>query len=96
MLEQFLPYVLQGVGGALLGPLLSAITGGKGFGTIGNAILGILGGIGVGQGLDAIGMEHVIGDMLGGGGLMRNLGEVIKGGVGGGLLGILAGMIRRR
>ncbi|MBF17352.1 MAG: hypothetical protein CME88_03125 [Hirschia sp.] len=96
MFGDILPFILQGIGGALLGPLLSALTGGKGFGFIGNAILGVIGGIGVGQGMNAIGLEDAIGSLMGGGGPMRMLAEVVKGGIGGGILGTIAGMIRRR
>ncbi len=88
--------VLQGAGGAFLAPLLSAITGGKGFGAIGNAITGVLGGVGVGYGMDAVGMHDTLGSLMGGGDVMRMAAEFVKGGIGGGILGVVAGMIRRR
>ena len=90
----YFPLVLQAVGGAVLGPFLSALTGGRGFGTLGNAIAGIIGGIGAGYVLTKANVD--IGSMMGGGDLMRMLAEVVKGGIGGAALGILAGLIRRR
>ena len=95
MINDVLPFVLQGLGGAVLGPILSALTGGKGFGFIGNAILGVLGGIGAGQGLNAIGMADTFASLMGGG-PMRLAAEFLKGGIGGGVLGIVAGLLIRR
>ena len=94
MIEQLLPYLLQGAGGAVLGPILARLVGGRGFGTLGNVIAGVLGGVGAGQGLDMAGVD--LGSMLGGGDAMRLLAEVLQGGVGGGVLGGLAGVFRRK
>ena len=94
MIEELLPYVLQGAGGAVLGPILSALTGGKGFGFIGNAITGVIGGVGAGYGLNAIGMEDIFASLMGGG-PMRMVAEFLKGGIGGGVLGIVAGLLIR-
>src|SRR5690606_37615779 len=55
-LLQFLPYILNGVGGAVLAPILAGLLGGKGLGGIGNIIAGIVGGVGVGAGAQAAGL----------------------------------------
>jgi hypothetical protein len=92
-MEQYLPYILQGVGGAVLAPLITAIIGGKGLGFIGNAVLGIAGGVGVGYCAQAAGY----GNLLGGdtNQTMSYVQHAVEGGVGGAVLGILLGILRR-
>jgi hypothetical protein len=91
-LMQYLPYILNGVGGAILAPLLAGLLGGKGLGTIGNIIAGVVGGVGVGYGADAAGY----GNLLGGdtNEMMGHLQNVLEGGVGGGVLGVILGLIK--
>src|SRR5690606_27270296 len=60
-LQQFLPYILNGVGGAVLAPILAGLLGGKGLGGIGNIIAGIVGGVGVGAGAQAAGLGNLLG-----------------------------------
>jgi len=90
-MEQILPFLLSGAGGAVLGPIVSKLLGGQGFGLIGNALAGIAGGIGASKGLDAAG----IGNLLGSEGIMGHLNTVLEGGVGGGVLGGILGLIKR-
>ena len=47
-MEQFIPLILNGVGGAVLGPIVSKALGGKG-GT--GAVAGIIGGLAGGYGM---------------------------------------------
>ena len=49
-MEQYLPLILSAIGGTVLGPVISKLTGGSGTGGI---IGGILGGIAAHYGLDA-------------------------------------------
>lgn len=90
-MEQILPFLLSGGGGAILGPIVAKLLGGQGFGTIGNIIAGIVGGIGASQGADAAGL----GNLLGESGLMQNIQTVLEGGVGGGVLGGILGLVKR-
>jgi hypothetical protein len=93
-LQQYLPYILQGAGGAVLAPLVAGLLGGKGFGLIGNLIAGIVGGVGAGFGAQAAGL----GNLLGGdtNATMGYVQHLLEGGVGGGVLGILFGFLGRK
>lgn len=87
--------LLQGGGGAVLGPILARLLGGKGLGDLGNVIAGIVGGVGVGQlssmGVPAIGMLETDG-VATAMDAVKNLGA---GALGGGVLGGLLGIVRR-
>jgi hypothetical protein len=91
-LQQYLPYILNGVGGAVLAPVIAALLGGKGFGAIGNIIAGIVGGVGVGAGAQAAGL----GNLLGGdtNATMGYVQDLLEGGVGGGILGAIFGFMK--
>lgn len=91
-LNAILPFLLSGAGGAVFGPLLSKVLGGKGFGLIGNAIAGIVGGIAAGKGLDMAQVGNLLGDSE----LMKNIQTVLEGGLGGGVLGAILGLIKRK
>ena len=91
-LQQFLPYILNGVGGAVLAPILAGLLGGKGLGGIGNIVAGIVGGVGVGAGAQAAGL----GNLLGGdtNTMMAYVQDLLEGGIGGGILGVIFGFMK--
>ncbi len=87
-MEQFLPYIMNGIGGAVIGPLISKLLGGKG-GT--GALAGIVGGLAGGYGMDAAGLLG-----LGNGAdLMTHVGNIVQGGIGGGVIGGIIGLLTR-
>lgn len=86
-MEQFLPLIMNGVGGAILGPIVSKLLGGKG-GT--GALAGIVGGLAGGYGMDAAGIS-----LLSGSNIMGHLNELLQGGIGGGLIGGLIGLLTK-
>lgn len=91
-LQQFLPYILNGAGGAILAPIVATLLGGKGLGGIGNIIAGIVGGVGVGAGAQAAGL----GNLLGGdtNNIMGYVQDLLEGGIGGGILGVIFGFMK--
>ncbi|MEM9571443.1 MAG: hypothetical protein AAF996_08255 [Pseudomonadota bacterium] len=89
-MEQFLPLILNGVGGAILGPIVSKALGGKG-GT--GAIAGIIGGLAGGYGMGAAGVGFQ--SLLGSEAIMGMLSSVLNGGVGGGIIGGILGVLTR-
>lgn len=86
-MEQYLPLLMNGVGGLVLGPIISKLLGGKG-GT--GALAGIVGGLAGAYGMDAANLSLLSGD-----GLMTHLNELLQGGIGGGILGGLIGLVTR-
>lgn len=93
-IQPYLPYILNGVGGAVLAPFLAGLLGGKGLGFFGNVIAGVVGGIGVGWAAQNFGM----GNLLGGdtNETMMYVQRVAEGGIGGAVLGALLGLFIRR
>ena len=89
-MEQFFPLILNGVGGLVLGPVVSKALGGKG-GT--GAVAGIIGGLAGGYGMNAadIGFQSLLGNEA----LMGLISSFLNGGVGGGLIGGLLGVLTR-
>ena len=89
-MEQYLPLILNGVGGAILGPIVSKALGGKG-GT--GAIAGIIGGLagGYGMGAAGIGFQSLLGSQE----LMGMISSFLNGGVGGGIIGGILGAMTR-
>ncbi|GAB5458738.1 MAG: hypothetical protein Hens3KO_17680 [Henriciella sp.] len=89
-MEQYLPYIMNGVGGAILGPIVSKLLGGKG-GT--GALAGIIGGLagGFGMGEAGVGFQSLLGNEA----LMGHLSNLLNGGVGGGIIGGILGLITR-
>lgn len=89
-MESLLPLIIQlasgAVGGNIVGRLFSSLS----LGTLGNSIAGIVGGGIGGQLMNSVGMSA-------GGGmdLMGILGSVVASGVGGGVLMVVIGFIRR-
>tara|TARA_R110000772_G_scaffold107266_2_gene209530 strand:- start:435 stop:719 length:285 start_codon:yes stop_codon:yes gene_type:complete len=91
-MEQYLPLILSAVGGTVLGPIISKLVGGSGTGGI---VGGIIGGIGAHFGLDAAGVQ-VLGDVAAGATSPMNIiNSLLEGGVGGGVLGVIAGMVMK-
>ena len=89
-MEQYIPLILNAVGGLVIGPIVSKILGGKG-GT--GAIAGIVGGLAGGYGMNAadIGFQSLLGNEA----LMGHLSSFLNGGVGGGIIGGILGAMTR-
>ncbi len=91
-MENLLPLILSAVGGVVLGPILTKVTGG---GTTGGLLGGIIGGLAAHFGLDAAGIQ-VLGDAAASSTAPMNIiNSLLEGGVGGGVLGIVAGMLMK-
>lgn len=89
--------VLNGVGGAVLGPILAKIVrGGMGTGFLG----GLLGGIGAGFGADMTNLNDIVATnvpMIEDGDILSYLQNLAEGAAGGGVLGgIVGGIFGRR
>ena len=91
-LQQVLPYILNGAGGAVLAPIISSLLGGKGFGNIANIIAGIVGGVGVGAGAQAAGLGNLLGGQENA--IMGYIQNLLEGGVGGGVLGAIMSLVK--
>ena len=89
-MEQFLPLILNGAGGAVVGPIISKLLGGKG-GT--GALAGIVGGLAGGFGMGELGVGFQ--SLLGGGNVMGYLSSFLNGGVGGGIIGGILGLVTK-
>ena len=89
-MEQYLPLILNGVGGAVIGPIISKQLGGKG---ATGALAGIIGGLAGGYGMDTAGFGFQ--SLLGNEALMGHLSAVLNGGVGGGIIGGILGLVTR-
>ena len=89
-MEQLLPLILNGAGGAVLGPIVSKLLGGKG-GT--GAIAGIVGGLagGFGMGEAGVGFQSLLGNEA----IMGMLSNFLNGGVGGGVIGGIIGLVTK-
>ena len=90
-MEQFLPLILNGAGGAVIGPIISKILGGKGST---GAIAGIIGGLAGGYGLENV-ANTGFQALLGGEGIMGHLSSFLNGGAGGGIIGGLLGVLTK-
>lgn len=93
ILAQYLPYILNGAGGAVLAPLIAGLLGGKGLGGVVNIILGAAAGVGAGFATAQFGY----GNLLGGAenAAMGYVQDLLEGGVGGGVLGLLLSFIKK-
>ena len=89
-MEQYIPLFLNGVGGAILGPIVSKMLGGKG-GT--GAVAGVIGGLAGGYGMGAAGIGFQ--SLLGSEALMGMISSFLNGGVGGGIIGGIIGIMNR-
>lgn len=91
-MEQYLPLILSAVGGTVLGPIISKLTGGSG---VGGILGGIIGGVAAHYGVDAANVQ-VLGDAAAGATAPMNIvNSLAEGGVGGAVLGLIAGMLNR-
>ena len=89
-INSLLPYIMNGAGGLVIGPIVSKLLGGKG-GT--GALAGIVGGLAGGYGMGAVGMGFQ--SLLGAEGLMAHLSSFLNGGVGGGIIGGILAFVNR-
>ena len=89
-MEQLIPLLLNGVGGAVLGPIVSKALGGKG-GT--GAIAGVIGGLAGGYGMNAadVGFQSLLGSEA----IMGLLSSFLNGGAGGGIIGGILGLVTK-
>jgi hypothetical protein len=91
-MEDLLPILIQVAGGAVGGNIVGALLKNASLGTVGNTVVGALGG-GAGN---AFGLGSTVAAMLGGGdgGLMDIVGQAAGGGVGGLVLTAIVGLIK--
>lgn len=89
---EMMDLILNGAGGAILGPLVSQFLGGKHQSLVMRVIAGLVGGVGAGAGADAAGM----GALLGGDQMMQMIQSLLEGGLGGGVLATLAGAMKKK
>lgn len=88
-MEPYIPLIVSALGGAVLGPIIARLLGGSGaMGVVG----GILGGIGAHYGAEAAN----VGLLLGASPMMVHLQNFVEGGIGGGILGLLAGIVLKK
>ncbi len=90
-MDAILPYLMNGVGGAVFGPIISKLLGGKGST---GAIAGIIGGLAGGWGLGNFANGGVA-SLLGATGIMGYLSGILNGGIGGGILGGILGLVTK-
>jgi hypothetical protein len=93
---QYLPYILNGAGGAVLAPLVAGLLGGKGLGSVPNIVLGAAAGVGAGYGVQHTDYADLLAKMLGGekNAAMGYLQNLLEGGIGGGVLGVVLSFIK--
>ncbi len=92
-MESFLPIILSAVGGTVLGPIITRVMGGN---TTGGLVGGLIGGLAAHYGLDAAGIT-VLGDPAASAtSLMNIVNNLLEGGVGGGVLGLVAGAMMKK
>ncbi|HRO04894.1 MAG TPA: hypothetical protein PLS69_14940 [Terricaulis sp.] len=97
-LASILPYLVQALGGAVGGNIMGALTRGGG-GLVGRTLIGAIGGIALGfagGNVEAVGnLTSVWGNLIEGenGAHLANL---ITGGAGGGVLGLISGLLIRQ
>jgi hypothetical protein len=89
-MEQLIPLLLNGAGGAVIGPIISKVLGGKGSTGL---LAGLIGGVAGGYGMNAadVGFQS----LLGSGDIMGHLSSFLNGGAGGGIIGGVLGLITK-
>ena len=88
-MDAYIPLIVSALGGTLLGPVVARLLGGSGMlGVIG----GVLGGVAAHYGAEA----GNVGQLLGSSPMMVHLQNFIEGGIGGGVLGLLAGLVLKK
>ncbi|HEY7800009.1 MAG TPA: hypothetical protein VIA80_14665 [Hyphomonadaceae bacterium] len=60
-MDEILPYVFNAFGGLGFTSLMCAMMGGTGLGGVGNTVVGIAGGLGVGAAVQALGLQNLFG-----------------------------------
>lgn len=90
-MENLLPLIIQLVSGAVGGNAAGAVMKNLSLGTVGNSIVGILGGGLGGQLLGILGISTGTGDMD----IGSIIGSIASGGVGGGALLAIIGVIKK-
>ncbi|HVY90995.1 MAG TPA: hypothetical protein VG942_19155 [Hyphomonadaceae bacterium] len=89
-----LSYVLNGAAGAVLAPLVAGLIGGRGLGSVPNILAGMAAGFGVGFLVDAFGYGNLLGSAVATPEL-RYVQDLFEGAIGGALIGVVLGFIRR-
>jgi hypothetical protein len=92
-LADYLPYILNGAGGAVLAPLIAGLLGGRGLGGVVNIILGAAAGVSAGFGTAQLGYANLLGGSENA--AMGYVQDLLEGGIGGGVLGLLLSFIRK-
>lgn len=89
-MDSLLPLILNGAGGAIIGPIVSKFLGGKG---ATGALAGIVGGLAGGYGMNAadVGFQSLLGNEA----IMGYLSSFLNGGVGGGIIGGIIGLVNK-
>ncbi|MBL8558254.1 MAG: hypothetical protein JNM47_06000 [Hyphomonadaceae bacterium] len=91
-MEEYLPWIIQAVAGAVGGNAIGALRRNNSFGPLINSLLGALGGIGAAQGLQAGGMMEQVLALVGGN---ANVADGAAGLVGGLVLPLIASFFKR-
>ena len=92
-MEQILPYILNGFGGAGVMPLICAAMGGKGLGNAANMIAGVAAGLGVGAAAQAAGLQNLLGpDNT----IMSYTQDLLEGAIGGCVLATVIELMKGR
>lgn len=92
-----MPYIVQAVGGAVGGNILGALTRGGG-GLLGRTLIGAIGGVGAGFGVQNVEMLSSVASSWSGlidGENGVHLANLITGAGGGGILGLVSGLLIR-
>ena len=95
MVQQYLPYIVQAIGGIVGGNILGALTRGGG-GVMGRTIIGAIGGVAAGFGLPMVSADlpNTLNTLISGENGVH-LGNFITGAAGGGVLGLVSGLLIR-
>jgi len=97
-LASILPYLVQALGGAVGGNIMGALTRGGG-GLVGRTLIGAIGGIALGfagGNVEAVGNLTSVWSNLIEGENGAHLANLITGGAGGGVLGLISGLLIRQ
>lgn len=91
-MEQYLPFIIQAVAGAVGGNVVGALRRNNSFGPLINSLLGAVGGVGAAQGLEAGGVMEQLLALVGGN---ANVAGGVGGLAGGLLLPLIASFFKR-
>ncbi len=95
MIANYLPYIVQAIGGIVGGNILGALTRGGG-GVMGRTIIGAIGGVAAGYGLPMVSADlpHTLSTLIEGENGVH-LGNFLTGAAGGGVFGLVSGLLIR-